>query len=139
MKNAAGTIVVDSLNRVLLRRPTNCYGGYHWTIAKGGVDAGETAQQAALRETREEMGWEVEIVASLGQFGGDTSTTEVFIARPVRELAEGYHYETEAVAWVSLARAAGLIHQTTSDKGRARDLAILEAAKAALSAGKLAA
>lgn len=140
MKSAAGTIVIAYDNkRVLLRRPTNCYGGYHWTIAKGGVEYGETAEQTALRETREEMGWTVALEASLGKFAGDTSTTEVFLARPVCEVEAGPDQETEAVAWVSLARAATLIHQSTTATGRARDLAILEAANAYLKSAKKAA
>ena len=40
--------------------------GYSWSLAKGTPDPGETLQETALREVREETGLEVEISASLG-------------------------------------------------------------------------
>lgn len=45
-------------------------GQNHWDLPKGGIDSGETPMQAALRETREECGWQVpaETLADLGRF-----------------------------------------------------------------------
>jgi 8-oxo-dGTP pyrophosphatase MutT (NUDIX family) len=40
--------------------------GYRWSLAKGTPDPGETLEETALREVREETGFEVEIAASLG-------------------------------------------------------------------------
>jgi 8-oxo-dGTP pyrophosphatase MutT (NUDIX family) len=40
--------------------------GRHWVLPKGHIDPGESAEQAAVREVREEAGIEGEIVARLG-------------------------------------------------------------------------
>jgi 8-oxo-dGTP pyrophosphatase MutT (NUDIX family) len=40
--------------------------GQHWVLPKGHIDPGESAEQAALREVREEAGVVGEIVAPLG-------------------------------------------------------------------------
>ena len=40
--------------------------GYSWSLAKGTPDPGETLEETALREVREETGLEVEIAAPLG-------------------------------------------------------------------------
>jgi 8-oxo-dGTP pyrophosphatase MutT (NUDIX family) len=63
-KVAAGGIVVDGEGRVLLvHRP------YYddWSFPKGGVDKGETVEQAALREVREEAGLECRIIRQLSE------------------------------------------------------------------------
>ena len=61
-KVAAGGIVVDEEGRVLLVHRAHYD---DWSFPKGGVDKGETIEQAALREVREEAGLECEIVRQL--------------------------------------------------------------------------
>ena len=59
---------------MLLREPANHFGGYVWTFPKGRVDAGETPQQAALREVLEETGYTARITGLVpGMFEGDTT------------------------------------------------------------------
>ena len=43
-------------DKSLLREPTGHFGGYVWTFLKGGVNAGESPREAALREVHEETG-----------------------------------------------------------------------------------
>jgi 8-oxo-dGTP diphosphatase len=62
MKLAFGGVLVNDQGQVLLRRVTNDFGGYRWTYPKGRPDPGETPEQAALRETLEEVGYQAEIV-----------------------------------------------------------------------------
>jgi 8-oxo-dGTP pyrophosphatase MutT (NUDIX family)/predicted ABC-type ATPase len=51
-KVSAGVIITDGAH-VLLGHTTN---GAYWDIPKGGIDSGESASQAAIRELREETG-----------------------------------------------------------------------------------
>jgi hypothetical protein len=71
---AYGGVVVDADRRILLRRPNGDFDGYVWTFPKGRPDAGETPEQAALREVKEETGYSAEVVGKVpGSFRGGTS------------------------------------------------------------------
>jgi 8-oxo-dGTP pyrophosphatase MutT (NUDIX family) len=56
----------DGVEIVLAARRTR-RGDLAWGLAKGGIEADESAEQAAVREVREETGIEAEIEASLGE------------------------------------------------------------------------
>ncbi|WP_153117681.1 NUDIX domain-containing protein [Rhodocyclus tenuis] len=54
--------------------------GYVWSFAKGRPDPGETPEQTALRETREETGVEATIVCPIpGEFVGGTTINRYFL------------------------------------------------------------
>ncbi len=66
---SAGGVVIDDRETqrwVLLIARRNAAGRPQWTLPKGRVEEGETLEQAALREVREETGYEVHIQALLG-------------------------------------------------------------------------
>lgn len=128
MKAAYGGVLINDQGQILLRRVANDFGGYKWSWAKGRSDPGETPEQAALRETREETGYQAEIIGQLpGSFGGEVTMTVMFLMRPVGEPGP-FSWETTEVRWVDPADAPALINQTTHQTGRDRDLAILAAA-----------
>jgi 8-oxo-dGTP diphosphatase len=62
---AAAVIVHDG--RVLMIRRRVAEGELSWQFPAGGIEAGETAEQAAVRETAEETGLTVEAVKVLGE------------------------------------------------------------------------
>lgn len=123
---AAGTVIIDSEGRVLLRRPTGGYGGYAWTFAKGRVAAGEALEATAARESREETGWTCEVGDMIGDFLGSTSVTRFFIAAPI-EFVGKFCDETEATQWCTREEAEKCIAKS-HPLVRARDLAVLKAA-----------
>src|SRR5688572_17983078 len=55
-RQSSRLIVMDDHCRVLLFRYARWSGGTFWATPGGGVDNGETFEQAALREAREELG-----------------------------------------------------------------------------------
>lgn len=60
-KHAAGTVIIAPDGSILLLRRSKLeknFGG-HWALPGGGVDAGETPEEGAAREMREEIGREI--------------------------------------------------------------------------------
>ena len=132
LREAAGGVVVSSDGqKVLLRRPTPTPGyDTGWSHAKGGVDAGESLEAAALREIREELGAQVFLTQRLpGEWEGEYSVTTYFLGR--FELLFPPDEETAEVRWFPWADAAVAISAGSSWKAASRDLSVLELARAA--------
>ena len=136
---AYGGVLIDRDGRILLREPTHHYGGYVWTFSKGRPKPGETDEEAALRETREETGVVAEIVEGIpGVFAGDVTDSKYFLMRPIGEVREPDPDETASLCWVAtrtsgpkgfiLDAARKLIGETMTEVGRDRDLRVLDAA-----------
>lgn len=126
---AYGGIVLTDSGMLLLREPSHHFDGYVWTFAKGRPEPGDTPAMTALREVREELGYEAEIIGLLpGTFQGGTGTTAFYVMKAVG--AQGKtDWETQSTRWVSFDEASALIAQSSNLKGRTRDLAILAASR----------
>lgn len=59
--------IFNTLGQVWLGRRARETGPYVWQFPQGGIDPGETAQYAAIRETEEETGISVQHLKPLGQ------------------------------------------------------------------------
>ena len=130
-----GTVVFNVSGQVLLREPTNHFGGFVWTFAKGGPHGDERPIETALRETLEETGYRPAIVGHLPAAfrGGSTSSVNFFYLGfdtdgPKDRTAADGNGETSALTWVHEAEARDLIAQSTDAGGRDRDLRTLEVA-----------
>lgn len=126
-----GGVVFDVTGRVLLHEPKNHFDNYVWTFAKGAPNSGESAEQTALREVREETGVEAEIVGVVpGAFAGGTGTTAYFLMSRIAEhpLTSKGKRETEQIRWATEGEAKELIALTANELGRKRDLEVLTAA-----------
>ncbi len=82
--------------------------GQHWYLPAGRVEPGETCVQAAVRETREEAGIEVEpegiVRIEHTPSPGGSRVRVVFVARPIDDTPPKTvpDDETLGAAWVSL-------------------------------------
>jgi 8-oxo-dGTP diphosphatase len=118
----AYAVLVDTAERILLAL-WNEGATPAWTVPGGGVEAGESPEQAAVREVREETGYDVELVRLLGEDrftvpAGDrldgvlrplVSVRLVFEARIVGgELTNEVGGTTDEAAWIPIAEVAGL-------------------------------
>ena len=63
-EHSAGGVILEDGN-VLLIQVQNLKGDKVWTFPKGHLEAGETPEQAAVREVSEETGWDCEISSYL--------------------------------------------------------------------------
>ncbi|HEY2663734.1 MAG TPA: NUDIX domain-containing protein [Candidatus Binataceae bacterium] len=109
----AGCLVVDDAGRVLLlRRAIEPRLGY-WTFPGGYVDLGETAAQAAIRETAEEVGMTVTLGELIGVYFDLASPKDaivVYLADPGRnppttspEAAQVQYFAPDQISWDRIA------------------------------------
>jgi 8-oxo-dGTP diphosphatase len=126
-----GVLVRDG--KVLLREPKSHFDGYVWTFPKGGSEAGETPEQAALREVREETGIIARIEGLIpGEFKGGTGMTIFYQMAVVEDTGELENHTTRVI-WATPSEARRLIAMTTNPIGKKRDLAVLDAMEKYLS------
>ena len=114
---AAAAVVRDPERGVLLiyrhRFITDSWG---WEVPAGGVDPGETPEQAARRETIEEAGWEPGPLRLIGSYfpsnGLCDQAFHVLSATSARHIGEPANRdETERVAWTAEHEVKELIHR----------------------------
>ena len=104
-----------------------------WALPKGTPDSGETIEETALRETREETGLEVAIERPLRSIRyffvrGSTrfhKTVHFFLMRSVGGRLEDHDAEFDEVAWVDLEEAVAILNHAT-------ERSVVEEAAAAL-------
>jgi 8-oxo-dGTP pyrophosphatase MutT (NUDIX family) len=92
-----------------------------WALPKGTPDSGETTEETALRETREETGLKVEIEAPLRSIRyyfvrGTTrfhKTVHFFLMRPVGGALDQHDAEFDEVRWLDLPEALALMSHAT--------------------------
>ena len=92
-----------------------------WALPKGTPDAGETLEETALRETREETGLHVEIEAPISQIRyffvhGSTrfhKTVHFFLMRPIGGGLEQHDHEFDEVRWLQAEEALEMMSYAT--------------------------
>lgn len=96
-------VIVDGGHLLLIRRSAP-EGTLVWALPGGTVEAGETPEQAAVRETLEETGLTVEAVRLLGErVHPDTGRLIAYVACTVLEGAAhaASPREVSAIAWAA--------------------------------------
>jgi len=92
-----------------------------WALPKGTPDSGETIEETALRETREETGLQVVIEQPLRSIRyffvrGSTrfhKTVHFFLMRPVGGVLEEHDAEFDEVRWTDLEEALAILNHAT--------------------------
>lgn len=105
---SAGGIVFKN-NQVLLTKHSQ---NKHWSFPKGLID-GQTLEQAALREVKEEGGVEVEIIEKIGYnkyvytLGGEKifKIVTYFLMKYVSGSPEDHDWEVEEAGWYEVDEA----------------------------------
>ena len=101
LEQSAGGVIAED-GRVLLICALNLEGATVWTFPKGHLEAGETAEAAALREVAEETGFDCEIIGKL-------YTAEYFFFRDGRRVHK-------FVRWYRMRRLGGSGKASTPDE-----------------------
>ena len=91
--------------------------GRTWTLPKGTPNPGETREETALREVREETGLEVRITAPLDsieywfvQSGARIhKIVHYFLMEPIGGELEGHDHEFDEVRWIPFDQAATML------------------------------
>lgn len=113
---SAGGLVLDEDGNVLLIRARDLRSRPVWTLPKGALTTGETTEDAALREVREETGYRCAVVRELEAFtywfqrDGHRirKTVHWYLMRPVEK--EGEHdHEVDEVRWTRPEEAETLL------------------------------
>lgn len=125
---SAGGLVYDGAGRLALVRERKRSGERRWTLPKGKLEAGETLEQAALREVHEEAGVRARIRGYVGVHEGRRSFVHYFHMEVVR-VGEHQDARVEEVRFVAPERASELLRSS-------RDRRVLRAARAAKLRGR---
>ena len=114
-EHSSGGAVIHTMNGVTYVAMIATRGRTRWGLPKGAVSEGETSEQAALREVREETGLEAEIVNALDTIeyffrAGDTlirKRVDFYLMRYVGGKLTPQLSEVDDVEWVELSEAVG--------------------------------
>ena len=111
-EKSCGCIIVDK-DKVLLIGAKDDEGEMFWSFPKGHQESGETDMETAIRETKEEIGLDVEIINPepivTGHYvnsGTVWKEIRLFIAKPVSEDIALQEEEVELIEWVSFEEAS---------------------------------
>lgn len=103
---SAGGIVFNNKGQVLLTKHSQ---NKHWSFPKGLIDPGQTSQEAAIREVKEEGGVEAEIIERLGYnkyvytLNGEKifKVVTYFLMKYVSGDPKDHDFEVEEAGWYS--------------------------------------
>lgn len=110
MRQSAGVMIEEPDGRVWLYEPQNRFGGYNFTFSKGGVEDGDTMQQAAMREAFEELGLVTEITGYIGDYKGSTTMTRLYRGKRVGGAPWKHDNEVAEVRLVASETASSLLN-----------------------------
>ncbi|MBC9732697.1 NUDIX domain-containing protein [Nocardioides sp. zg-578] len=127
---ASYAVITDDEGRILLALWNESPDGGRWTLPGGGVDLEETAEQGAVREVREETGYDVRLdrLLTVDSYVIPASRRHIETDRPMKavrvlfaatitggELTAEIGGSTDEARWFTPAEAARLPHVSLVD------------------------
>jgi 8-oxo-dGTP diphosphatase len=103
--SVAVAVIINSSNKVLLsKRAEHLHQGGKWEFAGGKVEKGETAEQALLRECKEELAIDIAVCKHLKDIDFDYPDKQVklIVFEVSSYVGEPVSNEGQEIAWVSL-------------------------------------
>jgi len=83
-----------------------------WTFPKGKVEDGETVEETAIREVREETGFEITLLEKIPEiyyeFGGNTVKMTIFLGN-ITSGKEKISWENDKLKWIEYNKALKLL------------------------------
>jgi ADP-ribose pyrophosphatase YjhB (NUDIX family) len=116
--HSAGGLVISNKGKIALVLQRDRRRRLRWTLPKGRIDAGERAEEAALREVYEETGLAARIIRPILAHEGARHYTHYFEMALVRD-DQTHDAETRKVRFVKPAKALRLLESR-------RDLLVIE-------------
>ena len=126
--SSGGLVLKDIPSKILMIQVRNLQGRIVWTFPKGHLEKGETEALAALREVREETGWDCKIIPPKARpfarvkyfFKRDGTLVRKrvawFLMAPSRKSGASDPREILRTRWASLRSAANLIRYPSDKK-----------------------
>lgn len=135
---SAGGVVCDERDGVVMVAVCGRLKTGLWALPKGTPDNGESLEETALREVREETGLSVEIAAPLGHieywFARDAGRihkrVHFYLMRPCGGSFDDHDPEFDVVRWASAAEALDALTYPSEREVLRRAMAALEAGEA---------
>ncbi len=104
-RGAMAVVLSEDRQKVLLHRREIFF---LWDLPGGGVEKDETPEQAAVRETREEMGYEIAIERFVGSYthqsvyGSGDQETKAFRGHVIGGKLKRFGLESTELKWIDL-------------------------------------
>ena len=109
-EKSCGCIVIDNGKVLLIQHLKG-----HWDIPKGHMEAGETEQETALREVKEETGVDVEIISDKRYTleytveNGNLKEVVYFIAKKIGGDEKAQETEVSEIRWLAFDEAVEML------------------------------
>lgn len=114
-ETSCGCVILDK-NKVLLIGAKDDNGKLFWSFPKGHQEPNESIEETAIRETKEEVGLDVEILEAdpiktghLIHCGTAYKNILLFIAKPLNFEIALQEDEVELVEWIEIGKVAGYL------------------------------
>jgi len=115
-RSNAGMVVLGKDKRIVLVSPTNKFGNYDYTFAKGQQDLGESFPQTAMREHFEETGLHAQPIHHLGDYHRHNSITRMYLGIHKGGNPSDFSWETQKLSLVPLHEAHKFLHTNTDQR-----------------------